>query len=85
MPGLEETLKRYQDAGLEEDLKEQSLLVREERVLDTVPERLQPFRSCLEELRQALPIDRVFPVVPRTGGLFPGRRSSPAPIGSWSS
>lgn len=60
LQGLEETLKRYQDAGLEEDLKEQSLLVREQRVLDTVPVRLQPFRSCLEELRQALPIDRVF-------------------------
>ena len=60
LPGLEETLKRYQDAGLEEDLREQSLLVREERVLDTVPERLRPFRSCLDELRQALPIDRVF-------------------------
>ena len=60
LPGLEETLKRYRDAGLEESLKEQSLLVREERVLDTVPERLWPFRSCLEELRQALPIDRTF-------------------------
>ncbi len=60
LPGLEETLKRYRDAGLEEDLKEQSLLVREERVLDTVPERLEPFRSCLEGLQQALPIDRAF-------------------------
>ena len=60
LPGLEETLKRYQAAGLEEDLGEQSLLVREERVLETVPERLEPFRSCLEELRQALPIDRAF-------------------------
>ena len=60
LPGLEETLKRYQEAGLERDLKEQSLLVREERVLDTIPERLQPFRACLEELRQELPIDRVF-------------------------
>ena len=60
LPGLQETLKRYQDAGLEEDLKEQSLLVREERVLETIPERLQPFRSCLEELRQGLPIDRAF-------------------------
>ena len=60
LPGLEETLKRYQEAGLERDLKEQSLLVREERVLDTIPERLQPFRTCLEELRQELPIDRVF-------------------------
>ena len=60
LPGLEETLKRYQDAGLEEDLRERSLLVREERVLATLPERLEPFRSCLEELRQELPIDRAF-------------------------
>ena len=60
LPGLEETLKRYQDAGLERDLKEQSLLVREERILNTIPERLQPFRSCLEELQQELPIDRSF-------------------------
>ncbi len=72
LPGLEETLKRYQDAGLEEDLKEQSLLVREERVLDTVPERLQPFRSCLEALRQALPIDRVF-LSPRALEDLPGK------------
>lgn len=60
LPGLEETLKRYQDAGLEEDLKEQSLLVREEGVLDTVPERLAPIRQCLDDLKQTLPIDRVF-------------------------
>ena len=60
LPGLEETLERYQEAGLEQDLKEQSLLVREERVLGTIPERLQPFRTSLEELRQELPIDRVF-------------------------
>ena len=72
LPGLEETLKRYQDAGLEEALKEQSLLVREERVLDTIPERMQPFRSCLEELRQALPIDRVF-LSPRALEDLPGK------------
>ena len=72
LPGLEETLKRYQNAGLEEDLKEQSLLVREERVLDTIPERLRPFRSCLEELRQALPIDRVF-LSPRALEDLPGK------------
>ena len=60
LPGLEDTLERYQEAGLEQDLKEQSLLVREERVLGTIPERLQPFRTCLEELRQELPIDRTF-------------------------
>ena len=72
LPGLEETLTRYQEAGLEEDLKEQSLLVREERVLDTVSERLQPFRSCLDELRQELPIDRAF-LSPKALEELPGR------------
>ncbi len=60
LPGLEETLKRFQEAGLEERLREQSLLVREERVLDSVPERLAPFREALEILNRELPIDRVF-------------------------
>ena len=32
LPGLEETQKRFQEAGLEERLKEKSLLIREERV-----------------------------------------------------
>ena len=73
LPGLEETLKRYQEAGLEEDLKEQSLLVREERVLNTIPERLQPFRSCLDELRQELPIDRTF-LSPKALEDLPGRQ-----------
>ena len=60
LPGLEETLERYREAGLEDRLGEQSLIVREERVLDTIPERLQPFRDFLETLRQELPIDRAF-------------------------
>ena len=60
LPGLEEKLARFQEAGLEDRLREQSLLVREERLLDSIPERLQPFYECLDLLRQALPIDRVF-------------------------
>ena len=72
LPGLEETLKRYQDAGLEEDLKEQSLLVREEHVLDTVPERLAPIRQCLDDLKQTLPIDRVF-LSPKALEDLPGK------------
>ena len=60
LPGLEETLKRYQDAGLEERLQEQSLLVREEQVLDSVPDRLRSMRDRLEALQQELPIDRTF-------------------------
>lgn len=60
LPALEETLKRYQAAGLEDRLKEQSLLVREEQVLKAAGERLGPYHQLLEDLRQALPVDRVF-------------------------
>lgn len=60
LPGLEETLERFREAGLEDRLKEQSLLVREERVLSSIPERLAPFRACLESLKREIPIDRVF-------------------------
>lgn len=60
LPRLEETLKRFKDAGLEEKLKEQSLIVREERVLASIPERLAPFRECLENLQREIPIDRAF-------------------------
>jgi len=60
LPGLEETLERFQEAGLEERLKEQSLLVREEQVLKSIPERLATFRECLEAMKQGVPIDRTF-------------------------
>ncbi len=72
LPGLEETLRRYQEAGLEQDLKEQSLLVREEGVLETIPERLQPLRSCLDGLQQELPIDRTF-LSPKALEDLPGK------------
>lgn len=60
LPVLEETLKRLQEAGLEAKLKEQSLLVREERVLKTADERLKPFHDLLVQLDRELPIDRAF-------------------------
>ncbi len=60
LPGLEETLEEFRKAGLEERLKEQSLLVREERVLASIPERLAPFRECLKSLKSEIPIDRMF-------------------------
>ena len=60
LPGLEETLTRYQEAGLEGRLRDKSLLVREEQVVDAVPERLRGLRACLEALQQELPIDRAF-------------------------
>lgn len=60
LPALQETLKRFQGAGLEDRLREQSLLVREERVLGSIPERLAPFREALETLKRELPIDLTF-------------------------
>ena len=58
LPAIEATLARYQKLGLEDRLKEQSLLVKEERVLRAARERLLPFREILEQLQRALPIDR---------------------------
>jgi DNA repair ATPase RecN len=72
LPALEETLKRFQDLGLEERLKEQSLLVREEQVFKTSIGRLAPYRQVLEDLRRALPIDRAFVSQKALEGL-PGR------------
>ena len=60
LPSLEETLKRFQEAKLEEKLRERSSFVREERVLHSVSERLKPFHDCLEILRQEIPIDQAF-------------------------
>ena len=60
LPGLQETLERFQEVGLEDRLREQSLLVREERVLDSVPQRLAPFREALDLLRKEIPIDLAF-------------------------
>jgi DNA repair ATPase RecN len=72
LPALEETLTRFQEAGLEDKLKEQSLIVREERILRTAGERPAPFREILEELRRAVPIDRAFLSVKALEGL-PGK------------
>lgn len=60
LPGLEETHKQFQEAGLEKRLREQSLLEREEELLGSVPHRLAPFKDALEIIRRELPIDRAF-------------------------
>ncbi|MCY4420202.1 MAG: AAA family ATPase [Gammaproteobacteria bacterium] len=60
LPGLEETLKRFQEAGLEDRLKEKSQLIREERVLTIMQERLSPIASLLEDLKELTPIDIAF-------------------------
>jgi len=60
LPSLEETQKRFQEAGLEDRLKEKSLLVREERILATIKERLAPVVALRQELADLLPIDAAF-------------------------
>ena len=60
LPGLEETLKRFQEAGLEDRLKEKSQLVREEAILKTISERLVPIRDIGGALNDAIPIDAEF-------------------------
>ena len=60
LPALEETLKSYKEAGLEDTLKEQSLLVREESIIKTAEERMVPFVEIIETLKQEIPIDRAF-------------------------
>ena len=60
LPGLEETQKRFQQAGLEERLKEKSLLVREERLFSNLDERLDQYRTLHNELNEGLPVDTAF-------------------------
>lgn len=60
LPGLSETLKRFQEAGLEDKLKHKSLLVREERVLDTAEQRIGELRDLVDAVRDGLPIERQF-------------------------
>lgn len=60
LPGLEETQKRFQEAGLEERLKEKSSLIREERVFTNVGERLEPIRAIHGDLVEAFPLDSAF-------------------------
>ena len=60
LPGLEETQKRFQEAGLEDRLKEKSLLIREERVFAYGGERLDPVRALQSELLGMLPLDAAF-------------------------
>jgi DNA repair ATPase RecN len=60
LPGLEHTLKRYRAAGVEERLREQSELVREERVLDTAVERVSEATETMDQFERDLLLDRAF-------------------------
>jgi predicted ATPase len=60
LPALEETFRRFKEAGLEERLKDQNLLVKEEQVLKTAKSRLSQVRDGLETIRMVVEVDRAF-------------------------
>lgn len=60
LPGLEERLKRFKAAGVQEQLKDRSLLVTEEQVLKTATDRLEPYARVASDLRKKLPVDASF-------------------------
>jgi len=72
LPGIEDTLRQYREAGVEDRLREQSLLVREERVLDTAAERMASARERLAALARDASVDRAF-VSERAIGDLPAR------------
>jgi ABC-type lipoprotein export system ATPase subunit len=58
LPRLQETLRQYKAAGIEEKLTQQTRLQREGRLFSTVNEQLQPIDGLLSELRSSIPLDR---------------------------
>jgi len=60
LPDLEETLDEYRKVGLEDRLRDKSMLIREEQILQTLLECLRPFQETLDILRREIPIDRAF-------------------------
>ena len=72
LPGLEEQIARYNEAEYEVRLRARRMLEREERILNSIPERMRPFRESLESLRQDLPADLSF-VSDKALDELPGR------------
>lgn len=60
LPGIEEQLKRFASAGVEDKLKTQFLFIKEERILDTCGERIQGLQDGLEVLREHAEMDLAF-------------------------
>lgn len=57
LPGLEEKLARFKDAGVEEQLRDRSHVVSEEQFLKTATSRIEPLTSTVTELGKKLPVD----------------------------
>lgn len=73
LPALEESLARFQQAGLENRLQDRSLFVHEEKLFESVPDRVGVFKELLEALRPELPLDLTF-LSPKAIDNLPGAR-----------
>ena len=77
LPSLQEKLNRFKQAGLEDQLSDQSLLVKEEGVINSTLELVEAFRRDLESVQQKLPIERTFlsseNLAPLPGGEILGK------------
>lgn len=72
LPRLEDKLRRYTAAGIEERLKEKDLLTQEELILKTAGDRIGTTRRHIAAFDKAVPIDRRFLVNARLDEL-PGK------------
>ena len=60
LPALQEAERHFKQSGLEDRLKEKSLLVKEEHLFSELIERLELYRTINENLSENLPIDTIF-------------------------
>ena len=60
LPALQETERRFKQSGLENRIKEKSLLVKEERLFFELNERFQSYLTIRENLLESLPVDTTF-------------------------
>lgn len=60
LPGIEETLKRYREAGVEEKLKSQAFIIKAEGVVATAKEAIAPFAGEADNIDALIPIAQDF-------------------------
>lgn len=69
LPGIEETLKRYREAGVEEKLKDQALIIKAEGVVATAKAAIAPFMEEANTLEALVPIAQDFLIDHALDGL----------------
>jgi ABC-type lipoprotein export system ATPase subunit len=60
LPGIQETLKRYREAGVEEKLKSQDLIIKAEGVVQVAKDSLSPFSEIISEVDALFPVSKDF-------------------------